>query len=166
MKEWIDAFWQVINLFLGAPGSEAQLFCALGLAVLACVLGVCVLGGVFGGANTGLWMSVFIVAGSILLTVLFAAAVKLLVAPELGYRYHVPAWLLIGSGVVGLLLFALPLQCVFQRTNYLNALLVWAISLVAAAVLVLLCQALFSAADAGGKMSDKLKVRKDSQEQL
>jgi len=165
MSGWVHTFWEVVRFLLGNPNTGVEFGVVLTLSMFVCVVTVSKVGGVMGVANTGLVGTLLSVLLAVCVSVVAAVAVKLLIVPVFDFPGG-PRVLLIVTSVAALLVFGLPLYCIFQRSSYFVGIAVWVIGLVATALVVVLCHTVVDAVQAGGQVSRKVMQHKESTEEF
>jgi uncharacterized membrane protein len=75
-------------------------------------------------------------------------------------------WILIGVPVAVALLLVAPFMGLFQKANYMAAVMTWVLSVAGAALVVLLVGALFDSFASGSRDAEKEKTHKQEIEQI
>ena len=118
--EIVQAIHEILFMVIPAGMEPMKLYILLGLGVLTLLLLYAKVGAMLSGVVTSVTVAAVSLVVSIGLMLLFSAVIKVYVVPHIPGPYA--AWLLPGSGVIGVLLIALPLLARLNGFSYLVSL--------------------------------------------
>jgi len=164
MNQWIAHLQAVLELALGHPGSNLEMWVLI-VCAFAMMWGVVgKVGDLLGIDNTEPARTFIVTLVGILLSLLALAAVRIYLPAWNNPSFQ--RWVLIGVPVaVGLLLVA-PFMGLFQKAGYIAAVLTWALSVAGAVLVVWLVSALFEGFASGSRDAGKGKAHKQQLEQM
>jgi len=159
MQHWIQVFENIVNSLLRHPEAPLEKWA---LIITGCLFFLWVYartGSACGISTPGGFRGVFTAVLGLVLVLAAMTAVSL-------YFPKAGLWLWIGVPVAVLLMGAMPLACLIQRTGFMAAFMTWLISIAALAALVLLISAGFDAFSSGREQAEKSKMHKQEIEQF
>ena len=164
MNQWIANLQAVLQLALGNPASNIEMWILIGgaFAMMWGIVGKA--GNLLGIDNTGPAQTFVVTLVGILLSLSALAAAQMYLPAWNHPQYKL--WILIGvPAAVGLLLVA-PFMGLFQKAGYIAAVMTWALSVAGAVLVVLLVGAMFDSFASGRRDAEKEKAHKQELEQL
>lgn len=165
MDRWMSDLQQMLNLLLGTPTSELQRWVTLALALLVMLWALGKAGSAFGIPNTGPHYSLFSALLGVALSLVVMVAAKLYL-PGAWNDPKLRLLILAGGPVLVSLVVVVPLMCAVQKTGYIEALFTWALSVGAAALIILLVGAVFDMVASGGRDAEKSLRHKQDMEKF
>jgi hypothetical protein len=164
MNQWIANLQAVLQLALGNPGSNIELWILI-VSAFAIMWGVVGKAGNLLGINNTYPARTFIVTlAGILLSLLALAAARMYLPAWNNPQFKL--WILIGVPVAAGLLLVAPFMVLFQKAGYIAAVMTWALSVAGAALVVLLVGALFDSYVSSHRDVEKEKAHKQELEQI
>lgn len=164
MNEWIDSLQAILRQLLGDPGSNLEMWVLVAGAFLIMWAIVGKVGSLLGIINTRPAQTFIVTLVGLVLSFAALAAmhIYLPVCNEPEYRL----WTMIGVPLAVTLVLIAPFMGLFQKANYISAVVAWALAVAGAACVILLVGALFDSFASGSRDADKGKAHKEELEQI
>jgi hypothetical protein len=165
MDRWINNLDQMLNLVLGGPQSNIERWVVMVLAAIAMLLVLGKATNAFGIPNTGPHYTLFTALIGVVLCLVVMVAAKLYL-PKIWGDAQLRLAILVGGPVLVSMLIIAPLMSVLQKGGYIAALFSWAVSVGAAALIIVLVGAVFDMVASGGKDAEKTLQYKQDMERF
>jgi len=164
MDQWIENLQAILQLALGSPGSTIEMWVLLvvSFAMMWAVVGK--VGTLLGINNTRPAQTLIVTLLGVLLSLAALTAAQMYLPAWNNPEYKL--WILIGVPLAVALLLIAPFMGLFQKANYMTAVITWVLAVAGAALVVLLVGAMFDSFVSGSRDAEKEKVRKQEFDQI
>ena len=165
MDQWTSKLQNILQLLLGYPGSTLEKWILLVGAILMMWIIVTKAGSMMGIMNTRPAQTAVVTILGIVLSVAALAAVQIYLPAANDPQYK--SWVLVGVPLAVAVLVIAPFMGLFQKANYIAAVITWVLAVAGAALVILLVGALFDSFASGKQHGgEKAKEHKEELEQI
>ena len=164
MTQWIENLQAILQLMLGSPGSALEMWVLLGLSFLMMWAIVGKAGSLLGIINTRPAQTLIVTILGVLLSLAALTAAQMYLPAWNNPEYKL--WILIGVPLVVALVLIAPFMGLFQKANYMAAVVTWVLAVAGAALVILLVGALFDSFVSGSRDAEKGKAHKQELEEI
>jgi len=164
MDAWKNEMLDVLMLLMGNPQTMTQSIIVGVAGVVTLLAAICVIAGIVGAGRSSLLPTILTLVCGIAVVTASVTAVRLYALSHIAGNIH--SWAQIAGAAAGALLVYLPLQCLIQKTNYVKALLISALSIVAAAAVIALVNVIYNAVTTGEGQFENIRGRKNKMNAL
>ena len=164
MNQWIENLQAILQIVLGNPGTTVEKWVLLGGAFVMMWAVVSKAGSLLGINNTRPAQTLIVTVLGIFLSLAALTAAQMYLPAWNNPEYRL--WILIGVPLAVTLFLVAPFMGLFQKANYIAAVMTWALALAGAALVILLVGAMFGSFASGSRDADKEKAHKEEIEQI
>jgi hypothetical protein len=164
MNQWIENLQDILQLVLGNPGSDIEKWVLLGVSFVMMWVIVGKAGSLLGINNTRPAQTLVVTLLGVLLSLAALTAAQMYLPAWNSPEYKL--WILIGVPLAVAILLVAPFMGLFQKANYITAVITWVLAVAGAALVILLVGAMFDSFASGNRDAEKGKAHKQELEEI
>lgn len=158
MDAWKNEMLDIMMLILGNPQTLVQGIITGVAGIVSFLAAICIISGITGVGRPSLFPAILTLACGTVIVAASVAAVRLYALAHITPNAHF--WAQAAGAAAGFLLVYLPLQCLIQKTNYVKALIISVLSIVAAGAVIALVNVIYGAIASGEGQFRNIRGRK------